>query len=59
MAQITVTAKDDLGFSPIFGEIKKGQQYTIEEEQFASELFKLNKVTKSDTAAVAAVEGGA
>ena len=35
----TVTAKDDLGHSPKFGDIRKGQKYTIEETDFAPELF--------------------
>lgn len=37
--QITVKAKDNLGFSPKFGEIVKGQEYTMEEEEFADQLF--------------------
>lgn len=39
MAQITVTGRDDLGLSPKFGDIRKGQKYTIEETDFAIELF--------------------
>lgn len=39
MAKITVTGRDDLGFSPKFGDIRKGQKYTIEETDFAIELF--------------------
>lgn len=39
MATITVTAKDNLGHSPKFGDIVKGQQYQIEETDFAIELF--------------------
>jgi len=41
MAKITVTGLGNLGFSPKFGEILEGQEYTIEEEDFAPELFKL------------------
>jgi len=39
MAKITVTAKDDLGFSPKFGQIVKGQTHEIDEEDFADQLF--------------------
>jgi hypothetical protein len=39
--QITVIGKDNLGYSPKFGEIVKGQQYQIEEEDFADQLFDL------------------
>ncbi len=39
MATITVIGKGDLGYSPKFGPIVKDQQYTIEEEDFAPELF--------------------
>jgi hypothetical protein len=39
MATIIVTGKADLGHSPKFGEIRKGQKYTIEEIDFAVELF--------------------
>lgn len=39
MATITVIGKDDLGHSPKFGDIRKGQKYTIEETDFAPELF--------------------
>ncbi len=39
MAKIIVTAKDNLGHSPKFGDIRKGQTYTIEETDFAPELF--------------------
>lgn len=43
MSQITVKAKGDFGFSPKFGEIRKDQEYTIEETDFAPELFKAPK----------------
>lgn len=36
---ITVTGKDNLGFSPKFGDIVKGQSYDIEEADFADQLF--------------------
>lgn len=39
MGTITVTAKDDLGYSPKFGDIRKGQTYTINEADFAPGLF--------------------
>jgi hypothetical protein len=39
MPQITVTAKGNLGWSPVFGEIIAGQKYTIDEKNFAPELF--------------------
>jgi len=38
---ITVTGKGNLGYSPKFGEILEGQEYTIAEEDFAPELFNL------------------
>jgi hypothetical protein len=41
MSAITVTAKGDLGHSPKFGEIRQGQQYVIEETDFAPELFEV------------------
>jgi hypothetical protein len=37
--QITVIGKANLGFSPKFGEIIAGQEYTIEEADFADQLF--------------------
>lgn len=37
--KITVIGKGNLGFSPKFGEIVAGQEYTIEEEDFADQLF--------------------
>ncbi len=39
MAKINVIGKGNLGFSPKFGEIVAGQEYTIEEEDFADQLF--------------------
>lgn len=39
MPLITVIGKDDLGFSPKFGPIIKGQIYEIEESDFADQLF--------------------
>jgi hypothetical protein len=39
MAAIIVIGKGDLGYSPKFGAIIQGQEYTIEEEDFAPELF--------------------
>lgn len=41
MPTITVTAKGNLGHSPKFGDIRAGQQYTIEETDFAPELFEV------------------
>ena len=46
---ITVTGKDDLGYSPKFGQIIKGQQYTINEEDFTPELFVKPGKTKGGT----------
>lgn len=43
MATITVTGRANLGFSPKFGDIKKDQKYTIEESDFAIELFNAPK----------------
>lgn len=40
MASIVVIGRDDLGYSPKFGAIIKDQEYTIEEEDFAPELFR-------------------
>lgn len=37
--KITVTAKITAGVHPIHGAIIKGQTYTIEEHQFADQLF--------------------
>lgn len=37
---ITVIGKGNLGYSPKFGEIIEGQEYTIDAEDFAPELFK-------------------
>ena len=37
--QITVVAKGDLGTHPVHGPIQAGQSFTIEEEQFADQLF--------------------
>lgn len=39
MPRITVTAKDDLGYSWKFGQIVKGQQYEIEADDFTDQLF--------------------
>ena len=37
--QITVTAKGDFGFHPKHGLIKKGEKYTIDERDYADQLF--------------------
>lgn len=39
MAKITVTGKADLGWSHKFGQITKGEEYLIDEYDFAPELF--------------------
>jgi hypothetical protein len=39
MAQITVKGKGNLGVHPDHGAIKAGQEYTIDEMQFADQLF--------------------
>lgn len=39
MAQIKVTAKIDGGTHIKYGEIKKDQQYSIDEEDFGEQLF--------------------
>ena len=39
MAKITVTAKIDGGVHLKYGEIVKGKQYAIEEEDFGEQLF--------------------
>jgi len=39
MANITVYGKDNLGLSLKFGEIRKGEEYTIDEKDFADQLF--------------------
>lgn len=39
MANIIVIGKGNLGYSPKFGEIIAGQEYTIAVEDFAPELF--------------------
>ena len=36
---ITVYGKDDLGYSPKFGPIVKGQEYSIHESDFSDVLF--------------------
>lgn len=46
MASIVVIGKGNLGTSPKFGPIEKGREYTIEEEDFAPELFELKKKPK-------------
>ena len=47
-ATITVTGLADLGYSPHFGfEIRKGESYTINAEDFNPELF--NKPAKTVT----------
>ena len=50
--KITVTGKGDLGFSPKFGEIIEGQEYTIEEEDFADQLFVKKPVEKQNKSEV-------
>jgi hypothetical protein len=53
MAMITVTCKDDLGFSPVFNcEIKKGNKLEIDEAMFADELFIAPKGWKAPAAPV-------
>lgn len=38
--QITVKAKGDFGWSPVINaEIVKGQEFTIEEDQFSDDLY--------------------
>jgi len=39
MTTITVTARIDAGHHPKYGEIKKGQPYTIDENDFGDQLF--------------------
>jgi hypothetical protein len=48
---ITVIGKDDLGHSWKFGQIIKGQEYSIEEEDFTDQLFERpsTKSTKGGT----------
>lgn len=47
---ITVIGKDDLGFSWKFGQIIKGQEYSIDPEDFTDQLFVLpSKSTKGGT----------
>lgn len=43
---IIVVGRDNLGTSPKFGPIVKGQEYTIEKDDFAPELFELKKKPK-------------
>jgi hypothetical protein len=38
--KITVIGLANLGFSPKFGEIIEGQEYEIEADDFADQLFK-------------------
>jgi len=40
MGMITVIAKKDLGFNHLYGEIRKGNSYLIEEEHFDPKLYK-------------------
>lgn len=45
-ATIVVIGKGNLGYSPKFGAIIKGQQYTIDKADFAPELFELKRKPK-------------
>lgn len=62
MATISVIAKGNLGHSPKFGDIREGRLYTIEETDFAPELFEappgfdITPYLPQPAAAVAAAE---
>ncbi len=40
MPRITVIARRDQGYNHLYGDVRKGQSYEIEEDHFDAKLFK-------------------
>lgn len=44
MGMITVIARKDLGYNHLYGEIRKGGEYVIDEEHFDPKLYRKKQV---------------